>query len=59
MIDIKKAIAESGRKKYEIAHAIGITDTYFSKLLRFPDELSEEKKQQIINAIQMLKNTEG
>lgn len=58
-IDIIKAIAESGIKKYRIAHAMGITDSWFSKMLRFPDELSQEKKEQIINAIQMLKNTEG
>ena len=55
--EIRKAIAESGLKKYEIAHAIGVTDAWFSKMLRF--ELSEEKKNQIINAIHQLKESEG
>ena len=55
--DIRKAIAESGLMKYEIAHAIGVSDAWFSKMLRF--ELPEEKKKQIISAIQQLKESEG
>lgn len=54
MVDIRKAVAESGVYKYEIAHEMGITDCYFSKMLRYPDELSDEKKQQILNAIYVL-----
>lgn len=55
--DIRKAITESGLKKYEIAHAIGVTDSWFSKMLRF--ELPEEKKNQIISAIHQLKESDG
>ncbi len=56
-VDIRNAIIESGLKKYQIAHAIGVTDAWFSKMLRF--ELPAEKKNQIINAIQQLKESEG
>ena len=56
-VDIRDAIAESGLKKYEIAHAIGVTDAWFSKMLRF--ELPAERKTQIFNAIEQLKESEG
>lgn len=54
--DVKQAIAESGFRKYEIAHAMGITDAWFSKLLRY--ELPAEKKNQIMAAIKQLKESE-
>lgn len=51
--DIREAIKASGIKKYEIAHELGISDGWFSKLLRF--ELPTEKKNEIFNAIEQLK----
>jgi predicted XRE-type DNA-binding protein len=56
-VAIKNAISKAGLKKYEIAHAIGVTDAWFSKMLRF--ELPAEKKTQIFNAIEQLKESEG
>lgn len=58
-INIQKLIAESGKRKFEIAHEMGITDSYFSKMLRFPDELPAEKQEKIIKAIQTLKEREN
>lgn len=55
--DVKQAIVESGIKKYQIAHAIGVSDAWFSKMLRY--ELPAEKKTQIFNAIEQLIESEG
>ncbi|HMM22944.1 MAG TPA: hypothetical protein PKA10_19720 [Selenomonadales bacterium] len=50
--DIVKKILTSGLKKWQVAEAIGIADTTFSKWLRH--ELPEEKKAAIIMAIDKL-----
>lgn len=47
--DIRQAAAASGVHLWQIAEALGIADTAFSKLLR--RELPPEKKQEILAAI--------
>ena len=51
--DIRAVIKKSGVHKYEIAHELGITDSWFSKLLRY--ELPAAKKTQIIQAIERIR----
>ena len=51
--EIRKAIEKSGLYKYQIAHEIGVSDAWFSKILRY--ELPEEKKAEIRKAIKKLK----
>lgn len=55
-IEIRKAIKESGFKHWQIADIIGVADTTFCRMLR--RELSEDKKQEILTAIQTAKGTE-
>lgn len=50
--DIVKKILVSGLKKWQVAEAVGIVDTTFSKWLR--RELPEEKKATIMAAIDKL-----
>ncbi len=50
--DIKKEIKESGLKFWQVAYAIGISDTTFSRKLRI--ELKIEEKQKIRAAIKLL-----
>ena len=47
--EIRTALRYSGVYKYEVAHELGITDSWFSKLLRY--ELPDEKKREIMQAI--------
>lgn len=51
--DIKKLIRQNRYFNYEIAEAIGINEVSFSRWFR--RELTEEQKQQIINALEALK----
>lgn len=55
-VDIRAYIKESGVHKYEIAHELGITDGWFSKMLRY--ELPDEKKAQIMQIIDRLRKEE-
>lgn len=52
-IEIRTAIKESGFKHWQIANMIGVADTTFCRMLR--RELSENKKQEILTAIQTAK----
>ena len=54
--DIRASIKESGVHMYEIAHELGISDAWFSKLLRY--ELPAEKKTQILQAIERIRKGE-
>ena len=51
--DIRRAIETAGVKKYQVAHEIGVSDGWFSKLLRY--ELPAEKKAEIMKAIERVK----
>lgn len=51
--DVRKAIEDAGLYKYEIAEALGVCDSGFSKMLR--KELPEEKKKEIFGIIERLK----
>ena len=51
--EIRLQAFESGIKHWQIAAEIGVTNETFSKWLR--TEISEEKKQQILQAIERLK----
>lgn len=48
-MDIRRAAAVGGIHLWQIAYAIGVTDSTFSKMLR--RELPPEKKQEILAAI--------
>lgn len=52
-IEIREAIKESGFKHWQIADMIGIADTTFCRMLR--RELTEDKKQEILTAMQIAK----
>jgi len=54
--DVQINILSSGLMKWQIAEAIGIADTTFSKWLR--KELSEDKKTLILAAIEKLSQGE-
>lgn len=47
--DIRNAIEKNGLKYYQVAHAYGVTDSTFSRLLRF--ELDEQKREGVFQAI--------
>ena len=47
--EIREKIKSCNVKKWEVAAVIGVTDTTFSKWLRF--ELPEEKKKLVLKAI--------
>lgn len=51
-IDIRNAAGSCGLKLWQVADAIGLTDSSFSRLLR--KELPEEKKAQILEIIERL-----
>ncbi|MBC7342775.1 MAG: hypothetical protein H5U02_10100 [Clostridia bacterium] len=55
--DIREAVKEAGLFLWQIADALGITDAYFSKLLR--KELPQEKKATIFQIIKELKEGEA
>ena len=50
--DIKNLIKKKRLFRYEVARTIGISEGYFSTLLREP--LSEQHKKEIIDAINLL-----
>lgn len=50
--DIRRAAAKAGIKLWQIADAIGITDSTFSRKLR--KELAQEEKEVIFNIISKL-----
>lgn len=52
-LKIKEIIRQSRFKHYEIAEAMGLRDTSFSKMLR--KELNESQVERVQNAIQSLK----
>lgn len=56
-IEIRIEIEKSRFKKYEIAEAMGITETSFSRLLR--KELSEQQKERVQEAIKKLQIKSG
>ncbi|MBT8802504.1 hypothetical protein BTI84_08885 [Lactobacillus delbrueckii subsp. bulgaricus] len=47
--DIRRAIIRAGLYNYEVAEAMGVSETYFSRLLH--STLSDAKKQEIFKAI--------
>lgn len=55
-IEIRNAIFSNNIKKWEIANKLGITDSTFSRMLR--NEISNEKKKEILNIINTLKKGE-
>lgn len=52
-MDVREAIQASGFNHWLVAERIGVNDTTFSRWLR--QELSPEKKQKILQAIEELK----
>lgn len=50
--DIRKAAAEAGVKLWQIADALGIADSSFSRRLR--KELSKEEKDRILKIVKEL-----
>lgn len=52
--DIKKMAKEKGVKLWKIAEKLGITDSNFSRMIRY--ELSREQKDKITSIIEDLKN---
>ena len=56
--DIRNAAGSCGLKLWQVAEAIGLTDSSFSRKLR--KELSPEEKQRILHAIESLaQKTQG
>ncbi len=54
--DIRKAIGGAGLKQWQVADALGIDDSNFSKMLR--KELPDNIKGKILKAIEKLKEGE-
>ena len=52
--DIRQAIIESGLKYWQVADALNVADSTFTKWLR--KELDPEKKAVVLKAIERLKN---
>ena len=50
---IRVAILTAGLKQYQVADAMGISEEYFSKLLRH--ELPEKKQKEILSVIDKLR----
>lgn len=48
-IELRQLIEQSGLKYYQVAYAYGVTDSNFSRLLRF--ELVGPKKEKAFNAV--------
>lgn len=48
-VEIRMMIQQSGFRFYQVAEKLGISESYFSRLLR--DELSPDWKQRIIDVI--------
>ena len=51
-VGIRVAMLTAGLKQYQVAVELGITEEYFSKLLR--NELPESKQKEILAAINRL-----
>ena len=51
--EIKKAIREAGLKQWQVAKACGVVESTFIRWLR--DDLTAERREQIMNAIATLK----
>jgi len=51
--DIRKSIKDAGLNMYHVAHTYGLSDSNFSRLLRF--ELSLDEKKEILVAIEQAK----
>ncbi len=54
-IKIKDIIKKSRFKHYEIAEAMGLQDSSFSRMLR--NELTEQQFKRVVNAIKQLQQT--
>ena len=54
--DIRKAIGGAGLKQWQVADALGIDDSNFSRMLR--KELPDDVKEKILNAIKELEDGE-
>lgn len=54
--DVRKVIYRSNLYYWQVAQALGITDSNFSRLLR--NELSLEKKEEILTIIRKIKGEE-
>lgn len=52
--DIKRVAKEKGIKLWKIAEGLGITDSSFSRMLRY--ELSNEQKKKVLAIIKDLEN---
>lgn len=52
--DIRQAITDSGLKYWQVADALNVADSTFTKWLR--KELDPEKKAAVMEAIEKLKN---
>ena len=55
--DIREAVSRAGLKLWQIADALGITDSYFSRKLR--KELPQEEKDRIFTIIKELSKEVG
>ena len=55
-IEIRNAILKNNIKKWEIANALGVTDSTFSRMLR--TEMSEKTKNKIFEFIKNYKKGE-
>lgn len=55
--DIREAVTRAGLKLWQIADALGITDSYFSRKLR--KELPEEEKERIFGIVRELSKEVG
>lgn len=55
--EVRSAIRKSGLKYWEVAAAVGIADTTFSKWLR--TELEPSKRHKVIEAIHTLSKKRG
>lgn len=55
--DIRRRAAGAGVKLWQIADALGITDCYFSRLLR--KEFSEERRAEVFRIIDELEQEAG
>ena len=55
-LNIRQKIKEAGLKQWEVAEAYGISEGNFSRLMR--RELSPERRQRVLDAIERLKEGE-
>lgn len=54
--EIRRAMGANGLKQWQIAVAMGMEDSNFSRMLR--TELSAEKKEKVLSVIERLSNGE-